>query len=106
MLLINRLTKVTNDPIVQGAGAFPVVGVTGNENCRNRVPCFDQVFVQLGAGHRRHMDVSDQAARFDTTKGCQEIGCSGEDLDVVAQRLQEPSHGVAKVSIIVDDRDQ
>jgi len=27
MLLMNRLTKVTNDPIVQDAGAVNVVGV-------------------------------------------------------------------------------
>ncbi|MET0639332.1 MAG: hypothetical protein ABWZ19_04860, partial [Hyphomicrobium sp.] len=38
MLLINRLTKVTNDPIVQDAGAVNVVGVGSNENCRNREP--------------------------------------------------------------------
>ena len=43
MLLINWLTKVTNDPIVQGAGAVNVVGVGSNENCRNRVPCLDAI---------------------------------------------------------------
>src|ERR1700719_4445658 len=71
--LINRLTKVTNDPILQGAGAFNVVGVGSNENCWNRVPCLDEVFVQLDAGHRRHMDVSDQAGRFDEMRGSEEI---------------------------------
>ena len=72
-LLINRLTKITNDPVVKGAGAFPVVRVGSNENCRNCVPCFDQVFVQLDAGHRRHMNVSDQAGRFDETRESEEI---------------------------------
>src|SRR4029450_901053 len=90
MLLINRLTKVTNDPIVQGAGAVNVVGVGSNENCRNRVPCLDEVSVQLDAGHRRHMDVSDQAGRFDETRGSEEIGCRRKSLDVVAQRPHEP----------------
>jgi hypothetical protein len=73
MLLINRLTKVTNDPIFQGAGTFKVVGVGSNENCWNRAPSLDEVFVQLDAGHRRHMDVRDQAGRFDETRGSEEI---------------------------------
>ncbi len=73
MLLVNLLAKVTNELIVQGAGAFNVVRVGSNENCRNRVPCLDEVFVQLDAGHRRHMDVSDQASRFDETRGSEEL---------------------------------
>ena len=47
MLLINRLTKVTNDPIVQDAGAVNVVGVGSNENCRNREPCIGEVSVGI-----------------------------------------------------------
>src|ERR1700722_11236339 len=73
MLLINRLTKVTNDPVVQGAGAFPVVGISGNENCRNSVPCLKKVFIKFDAGHRRHMDVSDQTGRFYEAGGSEEI---------------------------------
>jgi hypothetical protein len=61
LLLINWFAKVANDPIVQGAGAFPLVGIGSNENCRNRVPCFDQVFGQLDAGHRRHASAIKQA---------------------------------------------
>ena len=38
MLLINRLTKVTDDPILQGADPLNVIGVGSNEDCRNRVP--------------------------------------------------------------------
>jgi hypothetical protein len=106
MLLINRLTKVTNSPIVQGTGAFNVVGVGSDENCWNRVPCLDEVFVQLDAGHRRHMDVCDQAGRFDEARGSEEIRRRRESLDVVVQRPHEPSHGVAKVPIILNDRDQ
>ena len=34
---MNRLTKVTNDPIVQSAGAVTVVGVGSNEDRRNGV---------------------------------------------------------------------
>jgi hypothetical protein len=75
MLLINRLTKVTNDPIVQGASPVNVIGVGSNEDGRNGVPDFDEVSVELDSGHRRHMDVSDQAGRFDETRGSEEIGC-------------------------------
>src|SRR2546427_1569302 len=106
MLLINRLTKVTNDPIVQGAGAVNVIWVGRNENCRNRVPRVDEVSVELDAGYRRHMDVGDQAGGFGETRGCEESGCRRESLDAVPQRSHEPSHGLAKELIILDDRDQ
>jgi hypothetical protein len=32
MLLINRLTKITNDPIVQGANTVNVVGVGSHDD--------------------------------------------------------------------------
>jgi hypothetical protein len=70
MLFINRLTKVTNDPIVQSAGPDVVIGVGSNENCWNRILCLDEVSEQLDAGHRGHMDVGDQASRFDETRRC------------------------------------
>jgi hypothetical protein len=106
MLLINRLTKVTNDPIVKGAGAVNVVGVGSNEDRRNGVPDFNEVSVEFDSGHRRHMDVGDQAGRVDETRRSEEIGCRRESLDAVAQRPHEPSHGLAKVLIILNDRDQ
>jgi hypothetical protein len=49
MLLINRLTKVTNDPIVQGAGAVNVVGVGSHQDRRNRVPRIHEVSAKLGS---------------------------------------------------------
>ena len=106
MLLINWLTKVTNDPIVQGAGAVNVVGVGSNENCRNRVTPLDEVFIEFEPGHRRHMDVSDQAGGFAETRRCEEIGCGREGRDVVAKRSHEPPHGFAKELIVLDDRDE
>lgn len=64
MLLIKRLTKVTNDPVVHSAGLVKVVGVGSNENRRNRLTLFDEVFMELEPGHRWHMNVSDQAGRL------------------------------------------
>jgi hypothetical protein len=52
------------------------------------------------------MDVSDQAGGFDEARGCEEIGCRRESLNSVAQRTHEPSHGLAKELIILNDRDQ
>jgi hypothetical protein len=106
MVFINRLTKVANDPIVQGASPVKVIGVGSNEDGRNGVPDFDEISVELDSGHRGHMDVGDQAGRFDETRGCEEIGCRREGLDAVAQRPHEPSHGIAKGWIILNDRDQ
>src|SRR6266496_2544091 len=94
MLLINRLTKVTNDPIVQGAGAVNVVGVGSNENCRNRVARSDEASVEFAPGHRRHVDVGDQTGRFGETRRCEEIGRRWKSLDGIAQRPHEPSHGI------------
>jgi hypothetical protein len=64
------------------------------------------MLVEFDSGHRRHMDVSDQAGRFDDTRRCEEIGCRRESLDGVTQRPHEPSHGLAKEPIIFDDRNQ
>src|SRR6266511_1193956 len=65
MLFIHWLTKITNDPIVQGACPNNVVRVARNEDCGNRVSRLDQMSVEFDPGHGRHMDVSDQAGRFD-----------------------------------------
>jgi len=103
---INWLAKITHDPIVQGAGPLDVIGVSGHENCWNRVACIDEASVKLEAAYHRHLNVADQAGRFEETRRCKEIGSGREDLDRIAQRHHEPSHGVAKVRIILNDRDQ
>ena len=105
ILLVNRLTKVTSDPLIQDPGAFTLLGICGNQNGRSAVPCTDQVFIEFDAGHLRHMDVSDQAGRFNKTGRSEEIRSRRESLDVVAERPHEPSHGVANVLIILNDRD-
>ena|SRR4029077_2322148 len=106
MRLINWLAKVANDAILDGLGAVSIIGVGGNEYRWNRVPCIDEVSVEFDSGHRRHMDVSDQAGSFVHTRGCEEIGCRRESLNGVAQRPHEPLHGLAKELIILNDRDQ
>ena len=106
ILLVNWLAQVADDPIRQGAGPVNVVGVGSNEDCRNRVPRFDEVSVEFDAGHHRHMDVSDQAGRIAEMTGCEEIRRRCEDLDTVAQRPHESSHGIAKGRIVLNDRDQ
>jgi hypothetical protein len=106
MLLINWLAKVTNDPIHQSARPDLFIRVARYKDCRDRVSRIDEVSVERHSGHRGHMDVSDQAGRFDETRGCEKIGWRRERLDAVAQRPDEPSHRLAKALIILNDRDQ
>jgi len=103
---IHWLTKVTDDPIVQGARAVNIIGVGRHEDCRNRTPCIEEVSVELNPGHRGHVDVRDQAARFTEPMGFEEIGRRRESLDGIAQRPHEPSHGLAKERIIFNNRNQ
>jgi hypothetical protein len=59
MLFINRLAKVADDPIVQGADPVNIIGVGSHEDCRNRTPCIDEVSIEFDSGHRRHVYVGD-----------------------------------------------
>src|SRR3954454_21765948 len=96
LLFIHRLTEITKDPIVQGACPISGVRIGSNEDCRNGVPCVDQMSVEFDPGHGGHMDVSDQAGRFGEMRWRHEIGSRRESLDGVAQRVQEASHGIPK----------
>src|SRR5262249_47488421 len=89
ILFIHRLTKIADDPIVQGARAVNIIGVARHEDCRNRTPCIEEVSVELDPGHRGHVDVRDQAARFIKPRGLEEIGRRRESLDGIAQRPHE-----------------
>jgi len=102
--LVNGLSKVADDPLVELAGA--VVDVGREEDCRNCVSGIDEMSVQVGSCHSRHLDVGDQAGGFNHPMGREEIGGRPESLDGVAQRPHEPSHGLAKELIIIDDRHQ
>src|SRR5712664_2690203 len=103
IVLINRLTKVANNAVVQGARPINVIGIGSNEDGRNLGPGVDEVSAELDSAHRRHMDISDQAGRFDETRRRQEIARGGETFDGVPQGPYEPSHGLAKEPIILND---
>jgi hypothetical protein len=104
--LVNGLSKVADDPIVERAGPVGVVGVGSDEDRRNRVSRIDEVSVEVDSGHPRHLDVGDQAGGFNQAVGCEEIGGRRESLDGVAQRPHEPSHRLAKQLVVLDERDQ
>jgi len=106
IVLVHRLPKVTNDSVLQSAGADALIGVGRHQDRRNRVTSIDEVPVELEAGHLRHVDISDQAACFGEMRRCEEIGCRRKSLDSICQRSHEPSHGFAKELIVLDDRDQ
>jgi hypothetical protein len=103
ILLVNRLAQVADDSVCEGAGPVNVIGVGSNEDCRNRVPRFDEVSVELDTGHPRHMDVSDKAGRFNETRRREEVGCRRVSLDIESQGSHEPSHGIAKGRIVLND---
>ena len=104
MVVINWFAEVANDPIFQSATPDTLVRICGNEDRWDRVPCVDQMSVELDASHSRHLDVGDQAAGLREHMGCQEIGSRGEGFDYVTQRGYEFPHGLAKRLIILDDR--
>jgi hypothetical protein len=37
------------------------MGISGDEDRRDRAPCFDQTFVELYTCHIRHVNIGDQA---------------------------------------------
>jgi hypothetical protein len=49
------------------------------------MPYFDEVSMELQSGHPGHMNVDDQAAGFDETRGSEEIGSRRESLNSVAE---------------------
>ncbi|UVK41776.1 hypothetical protein LHFGNBLO_000117 [Mesorhizobium sp. AR10] len=63
----------------------------------------DQMGMEFEPGHRRHIDVGDQAGGFAEARRGEEIGCRREDRNVVTERSHEPSHGFAKELIVIDD---
>ena len=75
MVLIDRFVKVTNDAVLQSAVPDVVIWVGCEEDRRNLVPRIDEVSVEFDTGHRRHMNISDQAGRFGQMRGCEKIGC-------------------------------
>ena len=69
-------------------------------------PAFDQMAVKLDTRYCRHVNIGDQAGGGSEFWGCQEFGGGREDRNGVAQRLEQPSHGVAKGLVVIDNRDQ
>jgi len=106
MVLIHRLTQVTQDSIVQCASPVGIIGKGRHEDCRYRVARVDKAPVEFEPSHSRHMDVGDQAGCFGQPRGGEKIRCRRENVDRIAQRSHEPAHGLAKEPIIFDDRNQ
>jgi hypothetical protein len=82
---IDRLAKVTDDPIVQDANPVNIIGVGSHKDRRDGVCCINEMSVQFDPGHPGHLDIGDQACRFGKTRRCDEIGRRRESLGVVTQ---------------------
>jgi hypothetical protein len=64
IVLINRLLKVADDPVIQRAGLDSVVGIGGNEDRWDGMTRLDEALVEIYAGHHGHVDIRDQAIRI------------------------------------------
>jgi hypothetical protein len=106
MLFLRRLTQVTHDAVVQRASPVNVIGKRSHENRRNRLARFDKASVEFEPGHGRHLDVGDQAGCLGEARGRKKFGCRRENVGRIAERSQEPAHGLTTELIIIDDRNQ
>jgi len=106
MLFVNWLAQVAHDPVVQGASPVNIIGESGHENCRNRVARVGEASIEVEPRHDRHVDVGDQTGCFGEAWGREKFGCRRKNLDRIAQRSHEPTHGLTKGPIIFNDRNQ
>src|ERR1700720_2577481 len=106
IIVVKRLEKVTNDTVFQSPRPCSLVRIGSNEDGWNLVPRLDQARVELDSRDLGHMDISDQAGGLVETARCEKIGRRWESFRGVTQRSHEPSQGLAKEFIILDDRDQ
>jgi hypothetical protein len=104
-LLIDWLAQIADDPFIHGANPVHVTRIGGYKNGRYSVPRVDKVAVEFEPGHRRHLDVGNQAPRFAEPRRCEELGCRRKYDNRIAERPHEPSQGLAKRPVIIDDRD-
>ncbi len=63
MLFINRLAKVADDPIVQGADPVNIIRVGSHEDCRNRAPTALWVIIGISARNVRYWHLADIPGR-------------------------------------------
>ena len=61
---IQRLVKVTDDPILEGAAPDKLVGIGGHKDGWNGMAGVDEPPVELVTVHGRHMDIGNQAGGF------------------------------------------
>lgn len=103
---IDGFTEVADNAIIQCAVTVSVIGEGSDEDCRYRAPGGAEVSAKVKAIHFGHLNVADQAGRLEEMRRCEKIGRRRERLHGVAQRSHEPSHGLAKVPIVFDHRNQ
>src|SRR5215813_5928773 len=103
---ITWLGEVADDAISHRANSYTLVRVCSDQNRGNDVARVDQTAVQFDSGHSRHMDIHDHARRIANVRACEEIQRGRERLDPESHRSHQTLQSLAKVLIIIDDRDQ
>src|SRR5215510_11271097 len=103
---ITWLGEVADDAISHRTNPNTLIRVCSDQNRWNDVARFDQTAVQFDSSHSRHMDIHDQARRIANIRACEEIQRGRERLDPESHRSHQTLQSLAKVLIIIDDRDQ
>jgi len=104
-LLVNWLAKIADHSVTQSTGSVHIASMGGYKNRRNQVPLLHKMTTELEPGHHRHVHVGDQAGGLPEKGRCEKFSPRRERFAPVAQRPHEPSHGLAKRLIVIDDRD-
>ena len=67
---------------------------------------FDELCVKFDTRYFRHVNIGDKARSGSDFRGSEKFDSGGEGRDLVAQRPKQPSQGVAKGLVVINDRDK
>src|SRR5438270_9855073 len=106
IILLEGLAQVTNDAGSQRPLPNAVVGVSGNQDGRNKLSQNRQVAVQIEPGHPGHLHIGNQARGAADVARAQKLFCGRSGLNPISHRLYEALERLAHRLVIVDDRNQ
>jgi hypothetical protein len=101
--LLQWLVKIAPNSLTEHPRLDAIIRVSGDENRWDRLPCSVQVHEQLDAGHFRHVNIGDQAGGRRESGGCKKLGGGWKYRNAIAERFEQPAHGIAKGLIVIDD---
>jgi hypothetical protein len=106
MGLFQRLAKVALHSRGQHLLFDSVIRKGSNQDRWDRPLCFDELLVKFDTRYFRHVYIGDEARSGSDFGGSEKFDSGGERRNVVAQRPKQPSQGVAKGLVVINDRDK